>query len=100
MTKPKHAPGSFQLSLTQECLAIGAELGLAGAGLVVITLLRYKWANKIGSQITLGNEEVAEYGVSDKKRRTVLRQLEAKGWIKIDNGVSGKRCHITILKEF
>ena len=100
MKKTKHAPGSFRLSLTQECLTIGAELGLAGAGLVIITLLRDRWANRTKDGITLGNEAVAKYGVSDKKRRAILRQLEATGWIKINNGENGKRCHISILKEF
>jgi hypothetical protein len=96
----QHAPGSFRLSLTQECLTIGAELGLAGAGLVIITLLRDRWANRTKDGITLGNKAVTKYGISDKKRRAILRQLEAKGWIKIDNGENGKRCNISILKEF
>jgi hypothetical protein len=100
MKKTKHAPGSFRLALTQECLTIGAELGFVGAGLVIITLLRDRWATRTSPEITLGNGAVAKYGVSDKTRRAILRQLEAKGWIKLNNGENGKRCHITILKEF
>ena len=100
MKNPKHKPGSFRLALKEECLMIGTELGFVGAGLVIITLLRDSWATRTGPQITLGNGAVAKYGVSDKTRRAILRQLEAKGWIKIHNGENGKRCHITVLKEF
>ena len=100
MKQTKYKSGSFRLALTQESLTIGAELGLAGTGLVIITLLRDRWASRTKDGITLGNQAVAKYGVSDKKRRAILRQLEAKGWIKIDNGENGKRCHISILKEF